>query len=59
VEAALYAMPEPARTVALHAWNGGAALARNGPTVLALVPVLGLTDAQVDDMFRQADALEV
>jgi hypothetical protein len=29
------------------------------PTVLALAPVLGLTDAQVDDMFRQAAALEV
>ena len=59
VETALDAMPEPARTVALAAWNGGAALARNGPTVLALAPALGLTDAQVDDMFRQADALEV
>lgn len=59
VEAALDAMPEPARTVALAAWNGGADLARNGPTVLALAPVLNLTDAQVDDMFRQAAALEV
>ncbi len=56
---ALDAMPEPARTVALHAWNGGAALARNGPTVVALAPVLDLTDSQVDDMFRQAAALEV
>jgi hypothetical protein len=37
----------------------GADLARNGPTVLALAPVLGLTDTQVDDMFRQAAALEV
>ncbi len=59
VEAALYAMPEPARTVALAAWNGGADLARNGPTVLAIAPVLNLTDSQVDDMFRQAAALEV
>ena len=59
VEAALNAMPEPARTVALAAWNGGADLARNGPTVLALSATLGLTDAQVDDMFRQASALEV
>ena len=59
VENALNAMPEPARTVALAAWNGGADLARNGPTVLALSATLGLTDAQVDDMFRQASALEV
>ena len=59
VVTALDAMQEPARTVALAAWNGGADLARNGPTVLALAPVLGLTDAQVDDMFRQAAALEV
>jgi len=59
VEAALDAMPEPNRTVALAAWNGGADLARNGPTVLALSATLGLTDAQVDDLFRQAAALEV
>jgi hypothetical protein len=59
VEAALNAMAEPARTVALAAWNGGADLARNGPTVLALAQVLGLNDDQVDDMFRQAAALEV
>jgi len=59
VEKALNAMPEPARTVALAAWNGGADLARNGPTVLALSATLGLTDTQVDDMFRQASALEV
>ena len=57
VEKALNAMPEPARTIALAAWNGGADLARNGPTVLAIAPVLNLTDAQVDDMFRQAAAL--
>ena len=59
VEAALDAMPEPARTVAIAAWNGGADLARSGPTVLALSTTLGLTDDQVDDMFRQAAALEV
>jgi len=59
VEAALNAMPEPARTVAIAAWNGGADLARSGPTVLALSTTLGLTDDQVDDMFRQAAALEV
>jgi hypothetical protein len=59
VEVALNAVPEPNRTVALAAWNGGADLARNGPTVLALAATLGLTDAQVDDLFRQASALEV
>ena len=39
--------------------KGGADLARNGPTVLALAHVLGLNDDQIDDMFRKAAALEV
>ena len=59
VEAALAAMPEPERTVALYAWNGGAPLDRHGSTVLAIATALALTDAQVDAMFAQAASFEV
>lgn len=59
VEAALNALEDPAKTVALSAWNGGAEVHRNGPTVAAAIAMLGLTDAQVDAMFIQAAALQV
>jgi len=59
VEASIAAMPEPQRTVAQCAWSGNARLARRGPTVTALAPALGLTDAQLDSMFIQASELSV
>lgn len=59
VEAMLAAMTGPEGVVARAAWTAGAPLSRSGPTVLALTQQLGLTDAQVDAMFRQAVALEV
>jgi hypothetical protein len=59
VEAALQAMPEPGRTVALAAWTGGAEIHRQGPTVAAAIAALQLDAAQVDAMFIQAAALEV
>jgi hypothetical protein len=59
VEAAITALDGPHGIVARNAWASGAPLARNGPTVMALAEQLDLTTAQVDDLFRQADALSV
>lgn len=59
VDAALNALPDPDKTVALAAWNGGAEVYRNGPTVAAAIAALGLSDAEVDAMFVQAAALKV
>jgi hypothetical protein len=59
VETALDALTEPARTVALAAWNGSAQVHRNGPTVTAAIAALGLTDKAVDDLFIAAAALKV
>ncbi len=59
VTSALYAMEGDAGIVARHAWNSGAALARNGPTVTSLAALLTLTDVQVDAMFIQAANLNV
>ncbi len=59
VDAALDSLPEPSRTIALAAWNGGAEVHRNGPTVAAAIAALGLSDAEVDAMFLQAASLQV
>jgi hypothetical protein len=59
VDAAIAALPEPERTVATLAWGGDARLARRGKTVLGLAAALGLSSAQVDQLFIAADALEV
>lgn len=59
VTAALNALEGDAGVVARAAWSAGAPLVRNGPTVLALANLLGLTAAQIDTMFLQAAALDV
>ena len=59
VEAALASLTGDAGVVARAAWNGGSEIHRHGPTVAAAIAALGLTDAQVDEMFRQGAALHV
>jgi hypothetical protein len=59
VEAAIAALPEPERTVSSLAWAGDAKLARRGKTVLGLASALGLTPAQIDQLFIAAEALEI
>jgi hypothetical protein len=59
VDAAIAALTGDAGIVARSAWNSGAPLARNGPTVLSLSSALGLSSAQVDAMFLQAESLDV
>ena len=59
VTAIMDALPEPDRTIAQLAWNGDAKLARRGKTVLGLAAALGLSSAQVDQLFVAAEALEV
>lgn len=59
VETAISALPEPDKTVVSLAWAGDAKLARRGKSVTALAAALGLTDAQVDQLFISANAIEV
>jgi len=59
VEAVLEDMEGPAGITARAAWNGNADFARNGATVIALSATLGLTPAQLDEMFIQAATLKV
>jgi DNA-binding XRE family transcriptional regulator len=39
------------------AWEVATSFERNSPFILALQPELGLTDAQVDDLFQQASQI--
>ena len=39
------------------AWEVATTFERNSPFILALQPELGLTDAQVDDLFQQASEI--
>jgi hypothetical protein len=57
VDAAISAMPEPQKTGARIEWEYSGAVQRNKPLVLALAPALGLTEAQIDELFIQAAAL--
>jgi len=59
IEVALNSLPEPTKTGALYIWNYGTTVERNSQTVLLLQSVLGLTDAQTDDIFQQAEAIQI
>jgi hypothetical protein len=55
VDAAIAALPDsPEKIVISRAWNGNGDVFRTSPTVTSFMAILGLTDAQVDDMFRLA-----
>ena len=59
IEIALNSLEEPTKTGALYIWQFGTTVERNSQTVLLLQTVLGLTDAQVDDIFIQAEAIQL
>ena len=56
VEAIIDSLPAKAKKVAKRQL-AGSNIERNHALVLAAQQALGLTDAQVDDLFREADAL--
>jgi len=55
---ALASLPDPDGSVGL-AWQCAAPLARHGKTVLFIAAVIGLSDAQLDQMFIAAEAIEI
>lgn len=57
IEAAINALPEPARSDALIDWQDATEFARNWPLLITLAAALGLSDAQVDALFAAAAAL--
>jgi hypothetical protein len=58
VDAALAALPDPQeRRAAQIEWEYATEIRRDSPLIAALAPLLGLTDEQVDDLFRAAAGL--
>ncbi len=56
---ALDQLTEPQKTIAKRAWEFGSKTERSSPTVDFIKGVLSLTDAQVDDIFVQAEAIQI
>lgn len=55
VDAALASIPdENQRLAAQIEWEYSAVVQRNAPLVQSLTPTLGLTEAEMDDLFRRA-----
>jgi len=59
VENALNQLPEPMKGDALAVWNDGTEFERSSSTINFLQNVLQMTDAQVDDIFIQAQGIQV
>lgn len=57
VDAAIDGLQEPQRSAARIEWDYSSAVKRHQPLVLNLAPALGLTSAQLDDLFRLAATL--
>jgi hypothetical protein len=58
VDAQIAAIPDDLqREAAKIQWEYEAYVKRSSPLIAALGPALGLTDAQIDDLFRQAATL--
>ena len=59
IETALNGLDEPMKTGALYIWNYGTTVERSSQTIQLLQMVLGLTDSQVDDIFIQANSIQL
>ena len=57
VEASIAALSEPAKTDAQIEWEYSNEVQRHNGFVSQLAPLLGMTEAQLDDLFIQAKAL--
>lgn len=57
VETAINALPEPQKSAARIEWDYSSEVRRDQPLVMMLAPALGLTAAQIDNLFLQASTL--
>lgn len=56
-EQALQALPSPEKEAALIEWEYAAEVQRSHPLITAMAEALGLSDEQIDDLFRSAAAI--
>jgi hypothetical protein len=59
VEEALSQLPEPNKTRANYIWEYGNIIQRQSPTVAFIGQVLGLADSQMDELFINADSIDL
>ncbi len=59
VTEAINLLEEPQRTAATYIWNFGTAVDRDSNTVIFIKTALGLTEQEVDDIFIQANSVQL
>ena len=59
IESALDQLDEPTQTAAKNVWNYGTTIERYSQTVLFIQGVTQMTDYQVDEIFQQAEAIQI
>lgn len=59
IESALNQLEEPTKTAAKNVWNYGTTVERYSQTVLFIQSVTQMTDDQVDEIFQQAEAIQI
>jgi hypothetical protein len=59
IESALDQLDEPNQTAAKNVWNYGTTVERYSQTVLFIQGVTQMTDDQVDEIFQQAESIEI
>ena len=57
VDAAIAAMPSPQKEAAQIEWEYAATVERNSPLIGQLAPALGMTEAEMDQLFIEASLL--
>lgn len=58
IDTAISSLPEPQRSIAKAHWNYGDTISRTHPLVSSLANMLGLSDAEVDEIFSDAQTVE-
>ena len=59
IESALDQLDEPTQTAAKNVWNYGTTIERYSQTVLFIQGVTQMTDYEVDEIFQQAEAIQI
>lgn len=57
VQDAINQLPEPPKTEAQIEWDYASVVERASPFVAMLTPAIGMTDAEMDELFREASNL--
>ena len=56
---AIAELPEPQRTAASYIWNFGTAVERYSPTVTMIKEILNINDEEADDIFIEANQIQL